>query len=209
VPASRHGVSAVSSHSTTLRYWLGRHNGGDPAAINELLRFSQDRVLDHIRARIRGFARLRPYADSQDVLVCVQLKIAERFKAERFKDLPHFLGVTGWLVRNQLVDFVRKYFGPRGAGTQERHVEPDGPDDPARAPDPADSPSDVALRAEIDEVIAGLPPEHLVMFDLLFYNRMTRADAADALGVSLSTVDHRWVAAREEFLRRYGGELPF
>jgi RNA polymerase sigma factor (sigma-70 family) len=206
-------VTPVSNHSTTLRYWVGRHNAGDPAAMNELLRYSQERVLDHIRFRMRDFPRVQAYADSQDVLVDVQLKIAEYFKDKPFGDLEHFLRLTGRLARNQLVDLTRKYFGPRGAGTKEVNAQPHDPEISAREQvepaDPGKSPSELALRAEIDEMIGALPPEHLEVFDLLYYNQMSREDAADALGVSLSTLDRRWLAAREALIERYGGELPF
>lgn len=201
----------MSNHSTTLRYWLGRHNAGDPAAMNELLRFSQDRVLEHIRFRFRAYPRLLPYVDSQDVLVAVQVNLAEDFRAAPFSDLMHFLRLTGRLVRHRMVDFVRKYFGPHGPGTHEAPADGgSGSGDPRRTepPDPGPSPAEAALRAEVDEVIAGLPAEHRDLFDLLFYAQLPRADAAEALGVTLGTLDRRWVAAREALRGRYGKDLP-
>jgi DNA-directed RNA polymerase specialized sigma24 family protein len=182
--------------------------------MNELLQYSQERVLAHIRSRMGRFTPLQPYVDSQDVLVSVQLKIAEDFKHKPFNDLIHFLRLTGRLTRNQLVDFTRKYLGPQGAGTKEVNAQPHDPDEPTRGEraDPADrgkSPSELAILAEVDEIIGSLPPEHLEMFDLLYYNQMSREDAADALGVALSTLDRRWLAAREALLERYGSEAPF
>ena len=206
-------MSLVSNHSTTLNYWLGRHNAGDPAALNELLRFSQDRVLDHIRMRFRAFPRLRPYVDSQDVLVAVQVSLARDFQAAPFNDLMHFIRLTGRLARHRTLDLVRKYFGPLGPGTHEVRAEPDGRDDSAAAdrdepPDPGPPPEELAARAEVDELIAGLPPEHRDLFDLLYYARLSRDEAAEALGVSLRTLDRRWVAAREALRERYGKNPP-
>src|SRR5262245_43021568 len=164
-------ASSVSNHSTTLNYWLGRHNAGDPAALNELLRFSQDRVLDHIRFRFRAYPRLRPYVDSQDVLVAVQVSLAQDFQAAPFTDLMHFLRLTGRLARHRTVDFLRKYFGPHGPGTHEVRAAPDDRDDSAAAdrdepPDRGPPPEDLAARAELDEVIAELPTEHRDLFDM-------------------------------------------
>ena len=205
-------MSPVSDHSTTLRYWLGRHNAGDPAALNELLRFSQDRVLAHIRSRFRSFARLRPYVDSQDVLVDVQAGLARAVRAEPVNDLMHFLRLTGRLARHRMLDLVRKYFGPLGPGTHEAHRPPDdgsedGAADRADPPDPGPPPEELALRAEVDGMIADLPPEHRDLFDLLFYAQLSRAEAAEALGVALRTLDRRWVAAREALRERYGKDL--
>jgi hypothetical protein len=101
---------------------LSKHNAGDPAAMNELLRFSQDRILGYIRQRIRGFRRLAPYVVSQDVLFDVKLKVVQNFHAEPFNDVMHFLRFTARLTRHQMVDLTRKYFGPLGAGTNEFHA---------------------------------------------------------------------------------------
>jgi RNA polymerase sigma-70 factor (ECF subfamily) len=192
---------------------LGKHNAGDPAAMSELLRFSQDRILAYIRHQFRGFRRLAPYVDSEDVLVDVQLKVSQSFRAEPFHDLMHFLRLTARIARNQMVDLTRRYFGPQGAGTHEIHLLNDATSNPAPAstsepPAAVDSPDARALRTELDEVIAGLSQEHRDLFDLLYYNQLPRADAAEALGVALSTLDRRWIAAREAFLDRYGNELP-
>jgi RNA polymerase sigma factor (sigma-70 family) len=202
----------LSNHSTTLRYWLGKHNAGDPAAMSELLRFSQDRILAHIRHQFKAFNRLARYVDTEDVLVDVQFKVSQTFRAEPFTDLMHFLRLTARMARNQMVDLTRRYFGPQGAGTQEIHGLNAPASDPSVAchsePRAADEPPDArALRTEMNDVIAGLPQDHRDLFDLLYYNQLSRADAAEALGVSLSTLDRRWIAAREAFLDRYGNDL--
>lgn len=203
----------MSNHSTTLRYWLARHNVGDPAALNELLKFSQDRILEHIRGRFHPSDRLRRFVDSQDILVAVQVDLVKSFRTAPVNDLMHFLRLTGCLARNRMVDLVRRYFGPNGPGTREVHLPADeGPGSGGPRPgEPAGrdpSPEELALRAEVDEVIADLPAEHRDLFDLLFYARLPRADAAEALGVALSTLDRRWVAAREALRERYGNDPP-
>ena len=203
----------MSNHSTTLRYWLDRHNAGDPAAMNELLRFSQDRVLEHIRARFQPSDRLRRFADSQDVLVDVQANLAEHFRTAPFNDLMHFLRLTGRLARNRMIDLVRRYFGPQGPGTREMAVDPNaetGPNGPGAgwAPDPAPSPEERALRAEVDQVIADLPPEHRDLFDLLYSARLPRAEAAEILGLAPRTLDRRWLEAREALRERFGNDPP-
>lgn len=203
----------MSDHSTTLRYWLNKHNAGDPGAMNELLRFSQAQILGYIRQRIRGYRRLAPYVDSHDVLVNVQIKVAQCFRDEQFHNLMHFLRLTARLARHQMIDLSRKYFGPLGAGTNEVHVGGAASNDSTTVdgiePIAAEkSPVENALRTEVDEVIAALPPEHRDLFDLMYHNQMSRSDAAEALGVSISTLDRRWIAAREAFLDLYGKELP-
>ena len=40
----------------------------------------------------------------------------------------------------------------------------------------------------------------------MYYLGLTQADAADILGLSLSTLKRRWLEAREAFLDRYGDD---
>jgi RNA polymerase sigma-70 factor (ECF subfamily) len=53
-----------------------------------------------------------------------------------------------------------------------------------------------------------MPEAEREVFDLLWYQGMTQEEAADLLGLSLSTVRRRWQAARLRLYEALGGELP-
>jgi RNA polymerase sigma factor (sigma-70 family) len=186
----------MTNHSTTLRYWIGRHNAGDPRAANELLRYSQDRFLRLIRSRLRSGDRVRWVEESSDVLVGAQERFARAMKELRFATLPDFLRVGAQMIHRQILDFVRTYY----VGKPAR---------PGRLPDelPADGRAAVAEEhVEIDDAIASLSPDHRELFDLRYYMGLSLAEAADVLGVPLSTLKRRWVEARLTFLRAYRRE---
>ena len=46
------------------------------------------------------------------------------------------------------------------------------------------------------------------MFDLLFYQGLSQAEAAAVLGVAEITIKRRWRAARMRLVQTLGGKLP-
>jgi len=205
-PGSR--ARTLTNHSTTLRYWLNRHNAGDGTATDELIRFSEDRFRRLVQSRLRQFDRLRRFEDTDDVLVGAQVRFATALRGRRFETLDDFLRFGAALIGHQLIDFSRHYFGPLGQGRREIALDGSGSAralmDPA---DPAAGPADLARQIDIDGVIDRLPAEHRDLFHALYYLGLTQKDAADVLDISLSTLKRRWVEARELFLERYGYDL--
>jgi RNA polymerase sigma factor (sigma-70 family) len=195
----------VSDHSTTLRLWIDRHNAGDSAACEELLRFSEDRFRLLAHARLRQFARLRRFVDTGDVLVGAQLRFAAAIRTLQFRTLDDFLRLGAAMMNRQLIDLSRHYFGPLGAGRHEVGATADAAGGATR-PEPADpgvTPAAATQQTDIDEVIAGLSPVHRELFDLMYYQGLSVAEAADFLAVSTSTVKRRWLEARTTFMERY------
>jgi len=196
---------ALTNHSTTLRYWLDRHNSGDASATEELIRFSEDRFRRLVQLRLRQFDRLRRFEDTDDVLVGVQARIATALRARQFETLADFLRFGATLIGHQLIDFTRHYFGPLGQGRREIALDGTGSTTAAMEPaDPCPGPADLARQTDIDGVIDRLPAEHRDLFHALYYLGLSQKDAADVLDISLSTLKRRWLEARDFFLERYG-----
>src|SRR5437773_551380 len=53
-----------------------------------------------------------------------------------------------------------------------------------------------------------LPAEEQEVFDLVWYQGLTHADAANLLGVATKTIQRRWHAACRRLHNALGGELP-
>jgi len=73
---------------------------------------------------------------------------------------------------------------------------------------PAHEPANLAAWAELHRQVEALPEEEREVFDLLWYQELTQAEAAGVLGVSGSTVKPRWVAARLRLLQALGEGWP-
>jgi RNA polymerase sigma factor (sigma-70 family) len=177
----------MSDHSTTLRYWIGRHNAGDPKAANELLRYSQRRFAELASSRLDRFRRLRGFENSDDVLVGAQARFDRAMKELKFDTLDDFLRLGAEMIRRQLLDLTRHYFGPHGDGT---HRGPSDPLDEGRVVDTG------AEQVDIDDAIDRLPPDLRNAFTLWFIQGLTQKETARLLGISLSTIKLRLVEAR-------------
>jgi RNA polymerase sigma factor (sigma-70 family) len=195
----------VANHSTTLRNWIDRHNAGDPEALNELIRYSEDRFRLLAHARLNKFMRLRRFEDTGDVLVGVQLRFSKAIRTLQFATLEDFLRLGAEIVNRQLIDFTRRYFGPLGAGKNEIELSLENSDNSHQriVAEPAAASTDNSQRQEIDDVIGTLSPADREMFDLLYYQGLTQSETADLLRVSLSTLKRRWLGARAAFMERY------
>ena len=56
------------------------------------------------------------------------------------------------------------------------------------------APLRLAAWTELHEQVEALPPEEREAFDLLYYQDLPQAEAAQVLGVSLATLKRRWLA---------------
>jgi RNA polymerase sigma factor (sigma-70 family) len=69
-------------------------------------------------------------------------------------------------------------------------------------------PSRLAIWGEFHQQIGAMPDEGREVFELLWYQELSQAEAAELLGVSERTIKRRWQSARvslHEALRR---EMP-
>jgi DNA-directed RNA polymerase specialized sigma24 family protein len=192
----------MSNHTTTLRFWISRHAQGDARATNELLRHSERRFLEIIRARLPQWDRLRRFEDSQDILAQAQVRFARAIRAVTCRTLDDFLRLGAWVIRNQICDSAGRYFGPTGAGANEVHLS----GDPSGSGPAIAAPATSTLGAELDEAIGRLSDGPREMFDLLYYQGLTQPEAAGHLGASVSTVQRRWIEAKIAFMAIYAGD---
>jgi DNA-directed RNA polymerase specialized sigma24 family protein len=154
-------------------------------ARRRLLEFAHDRLTRHARSLLHGrYARLEPFAQTDDVVQQVYLKILrnqERFwvnaRGEPVRTLAEFFGHASAWMRDVLCDLLRKEYGRddnRPAALPLGGLSSDtGPQY-----DPSSSTLDgEKLRrwAEFHEAAARLPDDLRAAFDLLWYQGMSQA----------------------------------
>jgi RNA polymerase sigma-70 factor (ECF subfamily) len=69
-------------------------------------------------------------------------------------------------------------------------------------------PGRLAAWAGFHDAVAALGEADRELFDLLWYQGLTQAEAASLLGVTERTVTSRWLAARVRLSDSLGGQLP-
>jgi RNA polymerase sigma factor (sigma-70 family) len=74
--------------------------------------------------------------------------------------------------------------------------------------EPSDDPGRLAAWSEFHRQVELLPPEDREVFDLLWYQELSQAEAAALLNISERTVKRRWQSARLALFEAMGGEPP-
>src|SRR5262249_38386746 len=121
-------------------------------------------------------------------------------------DVRSLFGLLARQIRWVLLDFGRKQAANKVvlraaadvAGLQGSNAGP---------VDPAGEPSDLVEWTHFHESIESLPGDELEMFDLLFYQGISQADAAKLLQVSTRTIKRRWQAARLLLKEKLDGQF--
>ena len=182
-----------SFRTSQLLCLLERIRAGDRAAEDELFRYLGGRLERLAGKMLRGFPAVRRWAGSDDVLQNASLRLLRALQEVRPGSSAQFFGLAAKEIRRELLDLKRHYCGPEGMGA---HHHTGGPDGPAREPvDPAPGPDELEEWCEFHVQVERLPEEERAVVDLHFYQGLTKAEAAELLGVDVRTVQRRWNAA--------------
>jgi RNA polymerase sigma-70 factor (ECF subfamily) len=194
--------------STTIEYWLECHRAGDPAARNEVLRHSRERLRRLTQQMFRAFPRVHRLEETSDVLQSVMARLDRALCAVDIPSSRDFLCLAARHVRQVLLDLSRHYFGPKGPGANQAPPGSVGEEALERHPaGPDEGPLRLALWTEFHRRIGELPEEERVLFDLLYYQGLSQPAAARLLGVPLTNLKRRWKDVRLRFAAEADG-LP-
>jgi RNA polymerase sigma factor (sigma-70 family) len=177
-----------SPRTAQLHDWLTRMKAGDERARDELLRSVTLRLEVLARRMLHRFPQLRRWEQTDDVLQGALLGLLNALREVRPESMRSFYNLSAVMIRRQLIDLWRHYYGPSGPGTHH-HSDPSAP---ALAPAPKDDSPDID---RVHELVDQLPEDQREVFELRYYHDLSQDEVAEALGVSTRTVQRRWVAA--------------
>ena len=205
-------MAEPSSQTLLIQSYLDRLRDGDETARGELLECAIERLRSLARKMLRAYPRVHRWEETDDVLQNAALRLHRTLGQIALATPRDFFRVAALNIRRELLDLAKHYFGPLGHGAQ--HASWGSGDSSAGAPAPADrgdlstEPSRLAAWAEFHEQIGALPDEEREVFDLLWYQGLNQAEAAELLGVSERTIKRRWQAARLHLHEALHGEIP-
>jgi RNA polymerase sigma-70 factor (ECF subfamily) len=194
---------------------LDRLRAGDESARDGLLEAACERLRALTHRMLRDYPGVRRWEQTDDVAQNAAVRLCRALREVRPPTPRDFFAVAALQVRRELIDLARHYAGPLGLGANHASQAANGRnagDTPSPFSAAADSTLDpvrLAAWAEFHCRADALPEEERAVFDLLWYQELSQAEAAELLGISESTVKRRWQSARLRLSDQLGGKLPF
>ena len=191
---------------------LNRHRKGDASARQDLIRLAQVRFTTLARAMLRRYPHVRRWEQTDDLMNAALLRLNRGLEDVKPESVRHFDNLVASQIRRELIDLARSYHGPEGLGANH-HTDGTSPD--ARLAQVAEGSGSTSGRPEtledwaaFHEAVGRLPPEEGEVFHLLWYQGLSHAQAAEALGVATKTIQRRWVSAKLLMAEAFRGEKP-
>jgi len=178
----------MSSDAEGITELLHAHARGDEAVLDRLF----PKVYDELRQMARG--RMR-HERADHTLSATELVHEAFFRLVRldridWKSRAHFLAIASQAMRNVLLDHA-EYRGAQKRGGGERAVTLERVDVPNELPD-----DDVLALCEALRRLEQREPRQARVVECRFFGGLTEDEIAEALGVTVRTVQRDWVKAR-------------
>jgi RNA polymerase sigma-70 factor (ECF subfamily) len=201
--------------STAIRELIGRFRTDDEELRCALLNRATDRLARLTRKMLRDYPAVHRWEETDDVLQNALMRLHRAMQQVSPPSVVDFFRLAALQIRRELIDLARHYTGPQGlAANYSSRAGIEGPDGTGAHTrlEPSDSTHDPGRLAEWTDLhrqVELLPETLRAVVDLLYYQGLTQAEAAEALGISERTVKRHWQAARVALHDALGGRLPW
>jgi RNA polymerase sigma-70 factor (ECF subfamily) len=201
----------VAEHSGSLvklQAWIARLQGGDLTARDALLGAAGERLRQLAHRMLQGYPRVHRWEETDDVLQNALLRLYRTVKDVPPQSVSDFLRLAALNIRRELLDLAKHYYGPQGHGAHHASLGPDQEGPPETGAPSSLDPGRLTVWSDFHEQVDRLPDEERAVFDLLWYQGLSQADAAVMLGVNERTIKRRWQSARLKLHDALQGEVP-
>jgi RNA polymerase sigma factor (sigma-70 family) len=199
----------ASSEGTSIRvrHWLERLHAGDEKARDELIQSACGRLEWMVRKALRRFPGVHRWEDTSDVRQNAAVRLSQTLKTQVPASARDFFALAATLIRRELIDLLRHYYGPLGHGAHhDSHPPGSHPSAELPAADAEQGPK-LAQWTAFHECIDRLEPSEREVFSLRWYHGLEIKEVAHLLGVSDRTVKRYWREARIKLRAEFTGEL--
>jgi len=207
-------MDKTPDRTAQLQLCLDRLRGGDGSARDELLSLACERLGRLTHKMLKSYPGVGRWEQTDDVLQNAAVRLRRALTDVAPTSLRSFFNLAAVQIRRELIDLSRHYGGPQGMGAHhESHMGIEGgrsqdPSRPGIAAADTDDPARLASWTEFHGQVNGLPDEEREVFNLIWYQGMSQAEAAEVLNVTERVVKWRWRAARLRLHRALDGQLP-
>jgi RNA polymerase sigma factor (sigma-70 family) len=196
--------------STQIQRCIDGLRTGDPSARDELLARASERLTRLTRRMLGDFPAVHRWEQTDDVLQNAAMRLYRALSEVQPPTVADFFRLAAAQIRRELIDLARRYSGARGLGANLAGSAPAEKDDLAslNPPDTTRDPDRLAAWTDFHRAAIALATDEREVFDLLFYQGLSQAEAAAVLDVSEATIKRRWRAARLRLVETVGRTLP-
>jgi len=193
-------VDAVEALLTRMN-----QSGGDIAVRNELIQLTYDRLRILTRKYLWKYPAVARWDESGDVCHNALIRLMQAFASVQFENARHYFNLSARLIRRELLDTKKHYYGAEGSGANHATQVGGGggSDDDSgalsvygRVGTETLEPEGLAAWTEFHKAVEKLPEEEREVTGLLWYQDLTHDEAATLLGVATKTIARRWREAR-------------
>jgi RNA polymerase sigma factor (sigma-70 family) len=191
----------IESTTIHVQHLLERFAANDAQAKADLIAVTHDRLLVLTRKLLGRFPNLRTQEETLTVFNESFLRLGPALDELKPKTMQQFFSLAALQIHRVLLDLIRKLRG-RGKDKRPKSLSLDGPSphgDGSPTFDVEQTGSEdsiLAMVCDLLEAIRNLPEEAREVVELLFYQGLTQAEAAEVVGVHEDTVKRRWIRAR-------------
>jgi RNA polymerase sigma-70 factor (ECF subfamily) len=206
---------ARGDSTTVIQGCIDRLLAGDESARAELLGCAVGRLKRLASKMLKGYPAVARWEQGDDVAQNALIRLERALRKVAPPTARDFFRLAAALVRRELIDLARHYYGPRGPGAhhssqaKRRRSSADAAAPVPSAPDTTSDPGKLAAWSEFHRAVDSLGEADRELFDLLWYQGLTRLEAARVLGVSERTIASHWLLAKVHLSDSLGGQLPF
>jgi RNA polymerase sigma factor (sigma-70 family) len=175
----------MTDTSIQIQRLLDLHQAGSESARQALLEHSVTRLRDLAHRMFRRYTDLHSLDETDDVLQQALIRLYRALAEIRPATIRAYFGLAARQVRWVLRDLARKYAAAKSVCYTGMSVPGEGP------LDGGESASEFLTWSLFHEKIERLPEDEREIFDLLFYQGLSQAEAAHMLNVSVRTVKRR------------------
>jgi RNA polymerase sigma-70 factor (ECF subfamily) len=175
---------------------INRGLNGDSTANDALLAHACERLLRLTRKMFHAYPSLRRWEQTDDVFQNSMLRLHDALAAKQVTSVRHFFNLAGVQIRRELIDLGRHHYGPQGAAKKHHTDHQPSDNQDGALYDQADEPEDLTSWSEFHAEVENLPEDEREVVNLLYYEGLSQSEAAQVLGLSLSTIKRRWHTTR-------------
>lgn len=179
---------------------LQRLRDGDSGSAQALLEASMRRLQLLAKRISNNLPNVKHWEQTDDLVQNSMIRLWKALEKHRPATPLDYYRLASTIIRRELIDLSRHYFGAEGMGRNLARVS-DANDSQSESPvelkdDQTSEPSKLASWTEFHTYVESLDKEQQALFDLLWYQGLTLTQAAELLDSSERTIRRKWKLAR-------------